>query len=104
MFKRILCATDGSEHGDRALRQAARMALDGDGELHVAHVIERIPAAAGCAGQNVFLTEDEIDARIVRQAEEMTQRRECTAQVHLVRGAGTRPSSWPSWRSGSTRT
>ena len=63
MFKRILCATDGSEHGDRALRQAARMVRAGDGELHVAHVIERIPGGGRLGGQNVFLTEFEIDSR-----------------------------------------
>ena len=88
MFKRILCATDGSERSDRALRQAARMALADDGELHVAHVIERIPGGGRLAGQNVFLTEDEIDSRIVRQAEEMTQRAGVKAEVHLVRGGG----------------
>jgi nucleotide-binding universal stress UspA family protein len=88
MFKRILCATDGSEHGDRALRQAARMARAGDGELHVAHVIERIPGGGLLGGQNVFLTELEIDSRIVRQAEEMAQQAGVTAEVHLVPGAG----------------
>ena len=49
MFKRILCATDGSEHGDRAFRQAARIALGSDGELHLAHVIERIPGGGRLA-------------------------------------------------------
>ena len=39
MFKRILCATDGSAHGDRAVREGARMVHANDGELHVAHVI-----------------------------------------------------------------
>jgi nucleotide-binding universal stress UspA family protein len=88
MFNRILCATDGSEHGDRALRQAARMAQAGDGDLHVAHVIERIPGGGRLGGQNVFLTELEIDSRIVRQAEEMAEQAGVTAEVHLVRGAG----------------
>jgi nucleotide-binding universal stress UspA family protein len=73
MFKRILCATDGSEHGDRALRQAARMTRDSDGELHLAHVIERIPGGGRLRGQDVHLTEFEIDARIVRQAEELAE-------------------------------
>ena len=68
MFKRILCATDGSEHGDRALRQAVRIALGSDGELHVAHVVEKMPGGGRMRGQNVHLTEFEIDSRIVRQA------------------------------------
>jgi nucleotide-binding universal stress UspA family protein len=88
MFKRILCATDGSEHGDRAVRQAARMALADDAELHLAHVIERIPGGGRLAGQHVFLTESEIDARIVRQGEELAQQEGVIAEVHLVRGAG----------------
>ncbi len=89
MFKRILCATDGSEHGDRALRQAARMARAGDGELHLAHVIERIPGGSRLGGQDVFLTESEIDSRIVRQGEAMAQQSGVTAEVHLVRGTGS---------------
>jgi nucleotide-binding universal stress UspA family protein len=88
MFNRILCATDGSEHGDRAVRQAARLALAGDGELHLAHVIERIPGGGRLAGHNVFLTESEIDSRIVRQAEELAEQAGVTAEVHVVRGAG----------------
>jgi nucleotide-binding universal stress UspA family protein len=88
MFKRILVATDGSEHGDRAVREAARMARAGDGELHLAHVIERIPGGGRLAGQNVFLMESEIDSRIVRQGEELAQHAGVTAEVHLVRGAG----------------
>ena len=88
MFKRILCATDGSEHGDRALRQAARMALADDGELHLAHVIERIPGGGRLGGQNVFLTESEIDSRIVRQGRGDGPAGGGNAEVHLVRGAG----------------
>jgi nucleotide-binding universal stress UspA family protein len=88
MFKRILCATDGSEHGDRALRQAARMTLGSDGELHVAHVIEKIPGGGRLRGQNVFLTELEIDARIVRQTEVLAHEEGVTAQVHIIPGAG----------------
>ena len=88
MFKRILCATDGSEHGDRALRQAARMTRDSDGELHVVHVIERIPGGGRLRGQDVHLTEFEIDSRIVRQAEELAEQTGVKAEVHLVTGSG----------------
>jgi nucleotide-binding universal stress UspA family protein len=88
MFKRILCATDGSEHGDRALRQAARMARASDGELHLAHVIERIPGGGRLRGQDVFLTEFEIESRIVRQSEEMAQQTGVKAEVHVIAGSG----------------
>jgi nucleotide-binding universal stress UspA family protein len=89
MFKRILCATDGSEHGDRALRQAARMTRDSDGELHLVHVIERIPGGGRLRGHDVHLTEFEIDSRIVRQSEEIAQQTGVKAEVHLI--AGSRP-------------
>jgi nucleotide-binding universal stress UspA family protein len=88
MFKRILCATDGSEHGDRALRQAARMTRDSDGELHLVHVIERIPGGGRLRGQDVHLTEFEIDARIVRQADELADQSGVKVEVHLVAGSG----------------
>jgi nucleotide-binding universal stress UspA family protein len=64
------------------------MARASDGELHLAHVIERIPGGGRLAGQNVFLTESEIDSRIVRQGEEMAQQAGVTAEVHLVLGIG----------------
>jgi nucleotide-binding universal stress UspA family protein len=88
MFKRILCATDGSEHGDRALRQAARMARADDGDLHVAHVIERIPGGGRLRGHDVHLTEYEIDSRIVRQSEELARQTGVKAEVHLIAGSG----------------
>jgi nucleotide-binding universal stress UspA family protein len=89
MFKRILCATDGSEHGDRALRQAVRIALGSDGELHVAHVVEKMPGGGRMRGQNVHLTEFEIDSRIVRQTEDLTHEQGMSAaQVHIVPGGG----------------
>jgi nucleotide-binding universal stress UspA family protein len=89
MFKRILCATDGSEHGDRAFRQAARMARASDGELHLAHVIERVPGGSRLGGQDVILTEFEIDSRIVRQSEEMAEQTGVKAEVHLIPASGS---------------
>ena len=88
MFKRILCATDGSEHGDRAFRQAARMARASDGELHLVHVIERVPGGNRLGGQDVVLTEYEIDSRIVRESEEMAEQTGVKAEVHLIAGSG----------------
>jgi nucleotide-binding universal stress UspA family protein len=88
MFRRILCATDGSEHGDRTLRHAARMALAGDGELHVTHVIEKIPGGGRLRGENVFLMELEINSRIVAQTEELARQEGVAAEVHIVQGAG----------------
>ena len=41
MYTTILCATDGLEHSDRALRGATELAGRDGAELHVVHVSER---------------------------------------------------------------
>ena len=88
MYQRILCATDGSEHGDRALRHAARQALATGGELHVVHVIERIPGGGRLRGENVFVTERELTDEIRAQAAQLAQAEGIDATVHVVRGNG----------------
>jgi nucleotide-binding universal stress UspA family protein len=88
MFKRILCATDGSVHGDRAVREGARMAHASEGELHVAHVIERIWGGGRLRGQNVHVTEDEIDNRIRQQVVELSRDEYIDVQVHMIPGGG----------------
>src|SRR5665213_4411081 len=50
MFTNIFWATDGSEHADRALQYAADIAQSDGAELHVVHVIEKLPGAQ-VAGQ-----------------------------------------------------
>ena len=40
MFKKILCANDGSEHATRALALAISIAKDHESELHVVCVEE----------------------------------------------------------------
>ena len=42
MFTHMLCATDVSENGDRALDYAGRLAAEEGAELHIVHVIERL--------------------------------------------------------------
>jgi nucleotide-binding universal stress UspA family protein len=67
MFTNILWATDGSEHADRALEYAARLAASEHAQLHVVHIVEKL-VGGRVAGQNVFINEDEIDAKIREQA------------------------------------
>jgi nucleotide-binding universal stress UspA family protein len=45
LYKTILCATDGLEHSDRALRRAGDMARESRAELHIVHVADP-PAGA----------------------------------------------------------
>ena len=66
----------------------ARMARADHGQLHLAHVIERIPGGSRLGGQDVFLTEFEIDARIVRQSEELARQTGVRAEVHLIATSG----------------
>jgi len=40
LYKTIVCATDGLEHSDRALRRAGEIAQDSRAELHVVHVAD----------------------------------------------------------------
>jgi nucleotide-binding universal stress UspA family protein len=71
MFTTILCATDGSEHADRALRYATELAREGQGELHIVHVIERL-VGGRMSGENVFLNEAEIKDAFGAQAAEIS--------------------------------
>ncbi len=87
MFQRILCATDGSVHGERAVREGARMARCGDGELHVAHVIERL-GAGRLRGQSVFVSEPEIDNGIRRQVEQLIVADQLDVKVHMISRGG----------------
>lgn len=41
MLTNIICATDGSDHGGRALEYARRLATAQGGQLHVVHVVEK---------------------------------------------------------------
>jgi nucleotide-binding universal stress UspA family protein len=88
MFKRILCATDGSVHGERAVREAARIVHANDGELHVAHVIERIRGGGRLRGEHVFLTEPEIDNGIRRQVEDLILDERIDVKVHMISRGG----------------
>jgi nucleotide-binding universal stress UspA family protein len=67
MFTDIVWATDGSEHADRALGHAVQIARSDHAELHVVHVIEKL-VSPKLAGQDMFLSEDQTDAKIRAQA------------------------------------
>ena len=47
MFKRILLATDGSPHSDKALRYARDLALQSSGHVFVVHVVDATPYYLG---------------------------------------------------------
>lgn len=72
MFKNIVWASDGSEHADRAYGYACALALAHRSHLHVVHVIEKLVGGRS-TGENMFLDEDRIRAKVDGQA---TQARE----------------------------
>jgi nucleotide-binding universal stress UspA family protein len=88
MFNCILCATDGSVHGERAVREGARMAHANQGELHVAHVIERMRGGGRLRGQHVFLTEPEIEEGIRVQVDKLIIDEHLDVKVHMISRGG----------------
>jgi len=42
MYKRILVAVDGSHTSEQALQEAVRLAREGDGSLHLVHVVDEV--------------------------------------------------------------
>ena len=66
MFKKILCATDGSVDAGRALRTAGTLATDAGTSRDVVHVIEYFPAGR-VAGLTTHADEPEIRAKIEDQ-------------------------------------
>jgi len=69
MFKTILWATDGSEAADAALPYARDLAEGAGHELVVVHSKELLRGRAG--GYPIYADEDELVAKIHRQAEEL---------------------------------
>ena len=70
MFKVILWASDGSEHADRALDYARKLAEAGSAELVAAHIREITTGRS--AGYPVLIDEDEIETKIQGQAKDLT--------------------------------
>lgn len=69
MFKTIALALDGSEASERAVSAAADLAQQDHAKIVVVHVEEDV-AGKGWSGP-VHLDEDEIQAKIRKQAEEL---------------------------------
>jgi nucleotide-binding universal stress UspA family protein len=69
MFKTILWATDGSEAADRALPYAKKLAEGNGRRLVVVHVKELLGGRA--AGYPVLADEDELQAKIRRQVDQL---------------------------------
>jgi nucleotide-binding universal stress UspA family protein len=73
MFTHMLCATDVSDNGDRALDYAVRIAAEEGAELHIVHVIERL-ATGRAAGQLARVDEPERYDKLKHLASEISAR------------------------------
>jgi nucleotide-binding universal stress UspA family protein len=69
VFKVIILGLDGSELSDRVIPIAQELALRDDGQIEVVHVRELAVGKAG--GYPVFPDEDELEAKVRRQVEEL---------------------------------
>lgn len=83
MFSNIVWATDGSEHADRALDYATRLADNERARLHVVHIVETI-VGGRVAGQNALLNEDQLDAKIQAQAREVSRQYRIETTVDMT--------------------
>jgi nucleotide-binding universal stress UspA family protein len=83
MFSNIVWATDGSEHADRALDYATRLADNERARLHVVHIVETI-VGGRVAGQRTFLNEGQLDAKINAQAQEVSRQYRIETAVHMT--------------------
>jgi nucleotide-binding universal stress UspA family protein len=88
MFSNIVWATDGSEHADRALDYATQLADIEHAGIHVVHIVEKI-VGGRVAGQNAFLNEDRLDAKIREQAEQVSSQNGIQTTLHMT-PSGTR--------------
>lgn len=84
MFTNIICATDGSEHGDRALRFAADLAQRDGAELHVVHVVEKLPALKMAGQLDTRVDEEQLKDKVARQTRQVADERNVSATLHVT--------------------
>jgi nucleotide-binding universal stress UspA family protein len=71
VFKKIVWATDGSEHADRALTFAESMASEEGATLTVVHVVQRF-AGGKSAGLPRHVDAEEIEAKVREEVNELS--------------------------------
>jgi len=89
MFKKVIWATDGSEHADRAMSTAVEVAKTDGAELHVVHVIEKL-LSGRASGMDAFANEDEVKAKVTRQTKAIAQETGLKTSTQMVVGMSNR--------------
>lgn len=89
LYQRILCATDGLEHSERALRRAAVMAREAGAALHVVNVeeMERTPTAR-IAPEYIAAVRADARERVRRQIAAAVGDEPLTVNPHYLMGHG----------------
>ncbi|WP_438445842.1 universal stress protein [Gorillibacterium sp. sgz5001074] len=76
MFKKLLVAFDGSNHSQKALRQAMQMAEDNGAALHILHVFQ-LPALI--VGESFISAPPQLEADTYRKAEQVLEQAQTLA-------------------------
>ncbi len=90
MFKSIVWATDGGEHADEAYPLVKQLAQDGNAEVTIVHVVERIEGA-GAVGPPRRVDEDEVARDLEGRAQDLSNAG-VTASVEIRGDVGARPA------------
>jgi nucleotide-binding universal stress UspA family protein len=89
MFTKVIWATDGSEHADRAMLLAVQVAEADGAELHVVHIVEKLMSGRA-TGLDAFGNELEIKAKVEQQAKAIAAENGLKIGIHVVAGLSTR--------------
>lgn len=85
MFRKIIWATDGSEHADRALAIAKSLASEGGGMLIALHSVEHLAGPGGRGAPTEDPDEDDREAKIVKQVSALAEEG-VSAELKIVHG------------------
>ena len=87
MFTKVIWATDGSAQADLAMPLAVQV-VDTDGaELHVVHVVEKL-VGVRVGGMDASVDEDEIKAKVTRQAKAIAAEHGVRTTIQVVAALG----------------
>jgi universal stress protein E len=84
LYKTILCATDGREHSERAVRRAAVIARETGAELHVVNVEETEPAPMRLGGEYLAAERAETRRRVQQQITAAVTPERLTVNPHYL--------------------
>jgi nucleotide-binding universal stress UspA family protein len=89
MFTKVIWATDGSDHADRAMSTAVQVAKADGAELHVVHVTEKL-LSGRASGMDAFANESEVKEKVARQAKAIAEENGLKTTTHIVVAMGNR--------------